>query len=180
MIENSISAYKEFRKRDKALIELATRAKDPAIEQLLVDCLNEHRETIRRAQADPKNKELIGKFAEHAKIMKEQLGLLAKAVHDKNNLVEIEPVTGKRQRRGVDRYCDSNYDSNTGALKGSAQDKGKGKKDKKSKKIKKDAEESDEYEDDTFDDFDSIASDDTRIWIVPNHIASSTTQQYKT
>ncbi|KAH8730763.1 hypothetical protein GQ44DRAFT_723010 [Phaeosphaeriaceae sp. PMI808] len=155
MIENSISAYKEFRKRDKALIELATRAKDPAIEQLLVDCLNEHQETIRRAQADPKNKELIGKFAEHAKIVKEQLGLLAKAVHDKNNLVDIEPVTGKRQRRGVDRYCDSNYDSNTGALKGSAQDKGKG------KKIKKDAEESDEYEDDTFDDFDSIVSDDS-------------------
>jgi hypothetical protein len=117
MVKNTISAYREFRKRDKAIIEFATRARDPEIEKVLVQCLNDCQVTVRIAQEDPNNQELMEKLADHMKTVKHQQQILAHAVPDRNDLGEVKTVTGKRQRKAVDRYRDSDYDSDTGARK---------------------------------------------------------------
>jgi len=120
---NTIGAYKESRKRDKALIELATRANDPEIKNLLVYCLNEFNNTIRQAQEDPANEELMGMIGETAKIQETNEEIMASAVEDKVELVTFEIVEGKRQpkKRGP-AYGDEDWDG-----LGRAKAKGKGK-----------------------------------------------------
>ena len=110
-IKNTIGAYKESRKRDKALIELATRANDPEIRALLVYCLNDFNEAIRLAQEDPENAELMSRLNTLASIEKTNKMLMASAVPDKNELVSFETIDGKRQRkeRGV-AYGDEVWD----------------------------------------------------------------------
>jgi hypothetical protein len=114
MVKNTIATYREYRKRDKAIIELATRASDPEIAAILVQCLNDHQEVIRSAQADPKNQELMEKLAVRKEVAQEQTVLLARTVPDKLDLVKNQILEGKRTRKAVERYRDEDYDEVTG------------------------------------------------------------------
>jgi hypothetical protein len=100
MVANTISSYREYRKRDKAIIELTTHAHDPDIQVLLVQCLNDYQYTIRRAQADPRSQELLAKMKKPvdnaSEGKQEQLVEEAVTVDDKNDLVVTELVAGKR------------------------------------------------------------------------------------
>jgi hypothetical protein len=116
-VKNTISAYREYKKRDKAIVELATRARDPAIAEILVQCLNDHQQVIRSAQADPNNQELMQKLATRQEIAKEQAFILASSVPDKNDLGKNQILEGKRKRTGIDRYRDGDYDEVTGNRK---------------------------------------------------------------
>ncbi|PVH99647.1 hypothetical protein DM02DRAFT_672539 [Periconia macrospinosa] len=70
MVANTIAAYCEFRKRDKCIVELATRLQDPIFKRLILQCLNEHQEAIKAAQKDPRNQELIKRLHEAEKLKK--------------------------------------------------------------------------------------------------------------
>jgi hypothetical protein len=54
-LHGSICSDREARKRDKYMIELATRAFDAAMRRLIVWCLNEWQKEVKRAQEDPDN-----------------------------------------------------------------------------------------------------------------------------
>jgi len=138
MTKNTIGMYREYRKRDKAIVELATRARDPEIAALLVQCLNDYQTTIRQAQADPANQDLLQKLAEHSRRFKEQKLILADAVPDKNDLEGGSIVEGKRTRKPVERYRDEDYDEVTGVKK-----EGENKKKKKSRRAKQESDDED-------------------------------------
>jgi hypothetical protein len=57
-IKNSLYGYRELKKSDKYVVELATRAQDPEIRKLAVVMLNEYHVDVRAAQDGPCNKEL--------------------------------------------------------------------------------------------------------------------------
>jgi len=94
-----VSAYREARKRDKALIELATRASDPRIQELLVQVLNQFQSTIRQAQEAPENAELMKTIKLQADIEAIQEHILATVTKDPVNLVTCETTEGKREAR---------------------------------------------------------------------------------
>ncbi|KAJ8115059.1 hypothetical protein OPT61_g3203 [Boeremia exigua] len=52
--EESIFGYRKAQKRDKYLVELATRASDPAMRRLIVKCLNLHQKNARKARTTPR------------------------------------------------------------------------------------------------------------------------------
>ena len=57
--KNSLCGYRESKKSDKYVVELATRAQDPEIHKLAVEMLNEYHVEVRAAQDDPANQELL-------------------------------------------------------------------------------------------------------------------------
>lgn len=58
-VKNSLCGYRESKKSDKYVVELATRAQDPEISKLAVEMLKECHVEVREAQEDPANKELL-------------------------------------------------------------------------------------------------------------------------
>lgn len=109
-MKNSVSGYREARKRDKARIELATRANDPIIRDLLVRCLNDYQETVARAQADPQNSAVMATLHQQGKIHYEMVRLQAKSVKDKYDLGSNEIVKTPRSRKPPPRrYTDDDY-----------------------------------------------------------------------
>lgn len=61
---NTIASYRESKKVDKYVVELATRAADPAIRNLAVQVLNEYHAEVRAAQDAEENKELMATLIE--------------------------------------------------------------------------------------------------------------------
>ncbi|RYN35416.1 hypothetical protein AA0119_g1231 [Alternaria tenuissima] len=59
-VKDSICGYRESKKSDKYVVELATRAQDPKIRALAVEMLNEYHKEVQSAQKDPENAELMG------------------------------------------------------------------------------------------------------------------------
>ena len=110
-VPNTICAYREARKRDKFMYELATRASDPALQTLLVRCLNEHQKLVRNAQNDPENQELMEKLRAQNNMQQDVKDLIkARAVPDKIDLIPTETVTEKRKRKPVQRFIDEKFD----------------------------------------------------------------------
>jgi hypothetical protein len=58
-VKNSLRGYRESKKSDKYVVELATRAQDPEIRKLAVEILKEYHVEVREAQEDPANQELL-------------------------------------------------------------------------------------------------------------------------
>ena len=110
MVQNTIAAYREYRKRDEAIVELATRASDPEIQTLLVQVLNEHQAVSRAAQEDPANRDLVEKIRDNAVVASQQQQLLAISVPDANDLgFLIKTTLGKRQPKLIARYADEQW-----------------------------------------------------------------------
>jgi hypothetical protein len=114
-VSNSICGYRESRKSDKYIVELATRAEDPEIRALAVEMLNEYHQEVQAAQDDPKNQEVM-KMLRDERVANEkrrhEVEEVAQAatttVHenfgsvlDTNNIVET-----KRIRRQPERFED--------------------------------------------------------------------------
>ncbi|KAL5372897.1 hypothetical protein DPSP01_013126 [Paraphaeosphaeria sporulosa] len=57
-VQDTVASFRESKKVDKYIVELATRAADPIIRQLAVQLLNEYREEVKAAQENEDNKEL--------------------------------------------------------------------------------------------------------------------------
>ncbi len=108
LVNNSICAYRESRKRDKYMVELATRAYDPDLRSLIVKCLNKFQDTVRAAQKDLSNAELMEQIKELESVEDTKQELIkAKAVADPIDLVSTPVAEGKRARKPVKRYADA-------------------------------------------------------------------------
>ncbi|KAI4648529.1 uncharacterized protein J4E79_010151 [Alternaria viburni] len=114
-VQNSLCAYRESKKSDKYIVELATRAQDPEIRALAVQVLNEYHLEVRAAQDDPENQDLLQMLL-HERTVREQqrrdekeAQSGAQAVADHNRDVDaeniIQPGT-KRERKRPERFED--------------------------------------------------------------------------
>jgi hypothetical protein len=119
---NSICAYRERRKRDKFLFELATRAFDPAMKKLLVRCLNEYQKVVARAQDDPANATLMARLKETAKVTKDIGDLIKQNVEPEKVTPDSSLiVSGKRTRKQIrpqDRFVNQHWDNDGKLLEG--------------------------------------------------------------
>lgn len=106
IVPESIHAYREAKKRDKAIIELATRANDPRIRAAIVTLLNEYQRHVRQAQEKPENQELISKIRDHDTRTKDlrELAKDARVVRDTIDLGTNNILEGKRRRQAPERY----------------------------------------------------------------------------
>jgi hypothetical protein len=109
-VNNSIFAYREHRKRDKYLPELATRAHDPIMKALIVKCLNDFQKTVLAAQQDPANKDTMQILEQQATIdvEKEKL-VMAGVVRDPLDLVDIDAPTSKRVSKRPKLFSEAKY-----------------------------------------------------------------------
>jgi hypothetical protein len=111
-VKNSICGYRECKKADKYVVELATRANDPQIRQLAVNMLNEYHRSVREAQDNPDNKQLRDLLVkeraqrERDKRIAEEAGSGAKVVAEKIIPEPESIIEGKRARRQVQRFAD--------------------------------------------------------------------------
>jgi hypothetical protein len=115
-VKESICSYREAKKADKYLVELATRATDPNIQALAVEMLNEHHKEVQAAQDDPKNKKLMNKLREELARLrnvreerKAESAAAAKTVTEKMSsdvLDAANVVTDKRNRKQPERFED--------------------------------------------------------------------------
>ncbi|OSS54985.1 hypothetical protein B5807_00044 [Epicoccum nigrum] len=97
-VQNSIFAYREFRKRDKYVVELATRASDPVMQGLNVKCLNAYQEKVRKAQKDPANGELMKMLQQCKQIEEDREALVeAGAAYDPMDLVDVAGPSNKKR-----------------------------------------------------------------------------------
>lgn len=114
-VNNSICGYRESKKTDKYIVELATRAHDPDIQALAVDMLNEYHKEVQAAQDDPDNLQLMQLLLEEraqkikAREAREREAAGAKAVPEKASLDVLDAnniVTATRARRKPERFED--------------------------------------------------------------------------
>lgn len=120
-VENSICAYREGKKTDKHVVELATRAQDPIIQALAVEILNEHQEQVKAAHDDPENADWMTELrrlqAEREKQLRDYAESRAQTVSEKPSVEEKNIVTGTRLRKRPERYTDIEWTDN-GSRKG--------------------------------------------------------------
>jgi hypothetical protein len=89
-------------------VELGTRAHDPEIRALLVQCLNDFQEVIRTEQAKPEHAAIIDLLRKKGETSQQ---LSATTVKDKIDLVTFETIEGKREPkpRGL-TYAEEEWD----------------------------------------------------------------------
>ncbi|CAA9966438.1 Helicase C-terminal [Pyrenophora teres f. maculata] len=114
-VENSICGYRESRKADKYIVELATRAQDPVIRSLAVDVLNEYQKEVQAAQDDPENAELMRAVREERasrqtkrRIMEEDIKAATKTVAEPSlSMVNQDNIiNAKRTTKRPERFSD--------------------------------------------------------------------------
>jgi len=127
MVPESIHAYREAKKRDKAIIELATRANDPRVRAAIVNLLNEYQREVRRAQESKENEDLMFKIQEEEAETKDlrQLGKDARVVRDAIDIGTNNIVEGTRQRRAPERYASMQWTARGNRPKGKVTKKNK-------------------------------------------------------
>jgi hypothetical protein len=112
---NSLCGFRESKKTDKYIVELATRAQDPEIRALAVEVLNEYHKEVQAAQNDPENQELMRLLREEraAKRKKERERIDAaktttKTIHENSSEVvdESNIVDSKRTSKRPERFVD--------------------------------------------------------------------------
>lgn len=111
-VVNSICGFRESKKSDKYVVELATRAQDPEIRALTVKVLNEHHKEVRSAQDDPQNGKLMKQLLQEKLLMEKELNreeeeATAGAKTVPETALVVDPsniVDGKRTRKESIRY----------------------------------------------------------------------------
>jgi hypothetical protein len=119
-VSNSICGYRESKKSDKYIVELATRAQDPDIRALAVDVLNEYHKEVQAAQDDPENAKLIKLLRkERAEKEKERREIEDDAKRGATTVPETSAaldldniIDAKRTRRRPERFEDVQWDDN--------------------------------------------------------------------
>ncbi|CAN9145950.1 unnamed protein product [Alternaria alternata] len=114
-VKNSLCGYRESKKSDKYVVELATRAQDPEIHKLAVEMLNEYHVEVRAAQDDPANQELLRSLKRKRQAQEKQqeaqdeLRSGAKVVPEKGLDVDLKNIAdskSKRLRKRPERFSD--------------------------------------------------------------------------
>ncbi|CAI9633145.1 unnamed protein product [Alternaria burnsii] len=114
-VKNSLYGYRESKKSDKYVVEMATRAQDPEIRKLAVEMLNEYHVDVRAAQDDPCNKELQKllkrqrQAQEKEREEQDELSRGAKVVPEKGLNVDPKNIVdpkSKRLRKKPERFSD--------------------------------------------------------------------------
>jgi hypothetical protein len=126
-IANSHSAWRFYLQSSKHLVELATCAHDPDVQELLVQLSNEYHEECKRVAMSPLGQELSLFLRQHPDLGQEDEGVLGMAgtandlaATDVEELVteaDAAPESSKRVRKQPDRYNGFQYD-NDGAYNG--------------------------------------------------------------
>lgn len=126
MVKDSIHAYREGKKIDKYIVELATIDNDPGVRKLAVELLNEYQAEIRAAQDDPENASLMEDLRKHQRVEEEKLKAAmkndssgAKTVPESPDQLDVNNIIGDRKRE-VKRpalYMDEKW-SNSGKFLG--------------------------------------------------------------
>jgi hypothetical protein len=157
--EDSFDSYKEYRQRDKAIMELASRSNNPDMRSLLVRLLNEGNQEVQKARLTSLGQmfergeyELPTEDANDSNLVEydDYSNKLASIVQDPLDLQTtlkasaVKPATEKRKSTKPERYAEVYLDD--GALEQNGKGKGRGKDVKKPRKGEDDFVVSDEEE----------------------------------
>lgn len=122
-IHNSHSAFKEYKQSDKAIIELATRAHEPRIRELLILLLQEHQKEVVAAHQSRGAAEMQAHMAKEPTPDDEPVEGLAGTFDDltPETVAHLQHITSelssqrpKRTVKPVQRYNPHDYDDTTG------------------------------------------------------------------
>ena len=127
MVPNSHDQFRSARQADKATLQLAANANDPAIRTLIVDLLNEFQPQVDQCHANEAAQELLREVNERQQIYEIELGAHleesrrahaegraeTEASREVLHLLDAaapQPLRSQRSRKHPERFSHTNYD----------------------------------------------------------------------
>jgi hypothetical protein len=132
---NSFDQFASARQTDKAILQLAANAHDPAIRGLIVESLNEQQHEVNACHKSKSGMDFKRKLGEKKKIqavveaqrtkkMKNERVLVSEVKEASKEVTKLAPPSSQQStslpfkgiRRGVERYSDAHHHSTNGHL----------------------------------------------------------------